>query len=122
MAKLATIEGCLTALVTPLRDGKVDFDGLAKLGIRVSGTNNYLFSRRKLRGARILLDEASVTATENIVMAAVRDTDRDAGPENRVGLKIRCGGLEASAIPEVEAVAVSQRGESGKGRATHLKR
>lgn len=31
MAKLATIEGCLTALVTPLRDGKVDFDGLAKL-------------------------------------------------------------------------------------------
>src|ERR1044071_5322438 len=25
------IEGCLTALVTPFRDGKVDFDGLAKL-------------------------------------------------------------------------------------------
>jgi 4-hydroxy-tetrahydrodipicolinate synthase len=31
MGKLATIEGCLTALVTPFRDGKVDFDGLAKL-------------------------------------------------------------------------------------------
>jgi len=30
MGKLA-IEGCLTALVTPFRDGKVDFDTLAKL-------------------------------------------------------------------------------------------
>jgi 4-hydroxy-tetrahydrodipicolinate synthase len=30
MAKLA-IEGCLTALVTPFRDGKVDFGGLGKL-------------------------------------------------------------------------------------------
>src|SRR5512132_4316298 len=31
MAKLATIEGCLTALVTPFKAGKVDFDCLAKL-------------------------------------------------------------------------------------------
>ncbi|HEY5924761.1 MAG TPA: 4-hydroxy-tetrahydrodipicolinate synthase [Kofleriaceae bacterium] len=31
MAKLPTIEGALTAIVTPFRDGKVDFDGLAKL-------------------------------------------------------------------------------------------
>src|SRR4051812_45986313 len=31
MAKLAAIEGCLTAIVTPFRGGKVDFDGLAKL-------------------------------------------------------------------------------------------
>jgi 4-hydroxy-tetrahydrodipicolinate synthase len=31
MAKLPTIEGCLTALVTPFRDGKVDLEGLAKL-------------------------------------------------------------------------------------------
>ena len=31
MAKLTTIEGCLTALVTPFRDGKVDFEGIAKL-------------------------------------------------------------------------------------------
>jgi hypothetical protein len=39
--------------------------------------------------------------------AAVRDTHRDTGNHNRVGLKIRCGGLEASAIPEVTAVAAA---------------
>jgi hypothetical protein len=39
--------------------------------------------------------------------AAVRDTDRKAGELNRVGIKIRCGGLEASAIPEVSAVAAA---------------
>ena len=31
MAKLATIEGCLTALVTPLAGDRVDFDALARL-------------------------------------------------------------------------------------------
>jgi hypothetical protein len=39
--------------------------------------------------------------------AAVRDTNQKAGPDNVVGLKIRCGGLEASAIPDVDAVAAA---------------
>ena len=46
------------------------FDGLNALGIRVSGDTAHVFRRRALKGANILLDEASVTATENIVMAA----------------------------------------------------
>jgi len=47
------------------------FDGLRQLGIRVQSNGNYSFVRRTLKGAKILLDEASVTATENIIMAAV---------------------------------------------------
>jgi hypothetical protein len=40
-------------------------------------------------------------------VAAVRDGDRKAGNDHRVGLKIRCGGLAADAIPEAEAVAAA---------------
>ncbi len=47
------------------------FDGLQALGIRVRAGTKYILERRRLRGAEILLDEASVTATENILMAAV---------------------------------------------------
>ena len=47
------------------------FYGLSKLGIEVETDDRYNFSAKKLRGADLLLDEASVTATENIVMAAV---------------------------------------------------
>jgi hypothetical protein len=39
--------------------------------------------------------------------AAVRDALRAAGPGHRLGLKIRCGGLEAAAIPEPMAVAAA---------------
>lgn len=39
--------------------------------------------------------------------AAVRDTNRNTGEHTRVGLKIRCGGLDASAVPEVTAVAAA---------------
>ena len=48
------------------------FDGLSQLGIHVEATNSHysLRAASRLTGARILLDEASVTATENVIMAA----------------------------------------------------
>jgi UDP-N-acetylglucosamine 1-carboxyvinyltransferase len=44
---------------------------LKKLGADVKYTRSFEFKARKLRGADILLDEASVTGTENAIMAAV---------------------------------------------------
>ncbi len=39
--------------------------------------------------------------------AAIRDATRTAGGDHRLGLKIRCGGLDPAAIPEPMAVAAS---------------
>jgi UDP-N-acetylglucosamine 1-carboxyvinyltransferase len=48
------------------------FQGLAALGIEVEGGGqHYVFRRRCLEGASMVLDEASVTATENVLMACV---------------------------------------------------
>ena len=47
-------------------------DGFRALGATVRGGASYSFrAARRLRGAALVLDEASVTATENLVMAAV---------------------------------------------------
>jgi len=46
------------------------FSGLSALGVRVQAGDRYRFTCRRLRGASIILDEASVTATENVLMAA----------------------------------------------------
>ncbi len=46
-------------------------DGLQQLGITADTSAGYAFRRAAFRGADILLEEASVTATENILMAAV---------------------------------------------------
>ena len=46
-------------------------NGLRELGIQAEYGRSYVFRRRQLRGAEILLDEASVTGTENLLMAAV---------------------------------------------------
>ena len=46
------------------------FAGLQQLGIHIQASDHYHLRRKSLRGADILLDEASVTATENVMMAA----------------------------------------------------
>ena len=49
--------------------------GLAALGAEVSIESGYIVAKgRKLKGARIVLDTATVTGTENIMMAAVAAT------------------------------------------------
>ena len=45
--------------------------GLQQLGATIDANGVFKFHAKKLVGTRILLDEASVTATENLVMAAV---------------------------------------------------
>ena len=47
------------------------FEGLTKLGISIQAERDYTFQQDNFKAADILLDEASVTATENILMAAV---------------------------------------------------
>ena len=47
------------------------FMGLQALGITVEGGHHFVFRRKRLEGASMVLDEASVTATENILMASV---------------------------------------------------
>jgi UDP-N-acetylglucosamine 1-carboxyvinyltransferase len=47
------------------------FLALTELGAAVTDKDFFTFSARKLKGVDIFLDEASVTATENAVMAAV---------------------------------------------------
>jgi UDP-N-acetylglucosamine 1-carboxyvinyltransferase len=46
-------------------------EGLRKLGVRLEMRKAFVFKRTNFKGTRILLDEASVTATENILMCAV---------------------------------------------------
>jgi UDP-N-acetylglucosamine 1-carboxyvinyltransferase len=44
---------------------------LRRLGVKVDYNRNFHFTAKELRGADILLDETSVTATENAIMGAV---------------------------------------------------
>ncbi len=79
------------------------FQALACLGVQIRGNHRFALRRTRLTAADILLDEASVTATENAIMAAVlapgMTTIRNAACEphvqalchflNRMGARIR---------------------------------
>jgi UDP-N-acetylglucosamine 1-carboxyvinyltransferase len=94
------------------------FDGLARLGIKAEGHHDFQFKRQSFAGADILLDEASVTATENVIMAAVlapgETTIFNAACEphvqdlcrllNRMGAKIRGIGTNFLRIQGVSAL------------------
>jgi UDP-N-acetylglucosamine 1-carboxyvinyltransferase len=67
---------------------------MRELGATVEYDRSFVFQADGLRGAAILLDEASVTATENILMAAVtargRTVIRNAASEPHVQDLCRC--------------------------------
>ena len=60
-----------------LRPVNLHVDGLKAMGADIDVENGYIRARaRKLHGAHIVMDQVSVTGTENLVMAAVLATGR----------------------------------------------
>ena len=47
-------------------------DGMVQLGAKLNTGKSYVLEAQKLKGADLFLDEASVTATENLLMVAAR--------------------------------------------------
>lgn len=95
------------------------FLAFSRLGVKTQFINNlFHFDASDFRGAEILLDEASVTATENAIMACVlakgQSTIRNAASEphiqelcqflNQLGAKIRNIGSNTLSITGVEAL------------------
>ena len=91
---------------------------LEKLGTKITYDRNFTFKANGLVGADILLDEASVTATENAIMACVRakgcSVIRNAASEphvqelcqflNQLGAKIKHIGSNTLKIDGVESL------------------
>ncbi len=95
------------------------FDGLRQLGVQVRVDQAYRLKRHRFAGAEILLDEASVTGTGNIMMAATlapgRTTIYNAACEphiqdlglllNKMGARIRGLGTNRIEIDGVESLS-----------------
>ena len=94
------------------------FAGFKALGAKATVGRKALGLKGTLKGAKILLDEASVTATENILMAAVLAEGRTeiynaacephivdlAAMLNRMGAKVRGAGTNLITIDGVESL------------------
>ena len=94
------------------------FAGFRALGAKATVGKKALGLKGALRGAKILLDEASVTATENILMASVLAAGRTeiynaacephivdlAAMLNRMGAKVRGAGTNLIVIDGVESL------------------
>ena len=94
------------------------FAGFRALGARATVGKKALGLKGALRGAKILLDEASVTATENILMASVLAEGRTeiynaacephivdlAAMLNRMGAKVRGAGTNLITVDGVETL------------------
>ena len=94
------------------------FSGFKALGAKATVGKKTLGLKGALRGAKILLDEASVTATENILMASVLAAGRTeiynaacephiadlAAMLNRMGAKVRGAGTNLIVIDGVQAL------------------
>ena len=94
------------------------FAGFKALGAKATVDKRTLGLKGVLRGARILLDEASVTATENILMAAVLAKGRTAiynaacephvadlaAMLNRMGARVRGAGTNLITVDGVDSL------------------
>ena len=94
------------------------FAGFKALGAKATVGKKALGLKGELRGAKILLDEASVTATENILMAAVLARGRTeiynaacephvvdlAAMLNRMGARVRGAGTNLVTIDGVDSL------------------
>ncbi len=104
---------------------RVDTHFLAfeQLGATVSATDRYEFHARELRGADVFLDEPSVTATENALMAAVaaRGTTilRNAASEPHVQDLCRFLVALGAAIEGIGTNTLTIHGQRPLGGATH---
>jgi len=99
------------------------FLALKALGARLQADGQFALSAERLHGADIMLDEASVTATENAVMAAVlaegETVIRNAASEPHVQDLCRCLNAMGAQIRHLGSNTLKIKGASRLGGASY---